>query len=259
MSARIPYQAPLPTRSGRPIPYQQAASRRSHPIRYQSSGALAPARVKAWQRLQIKGVVRPLSTSLATEVLIALRNLETPLVLELSADFCSVDLGVVCQSAQQGAVTRAIRGAVNQIDIVQAEEIPPPQHSFRLSCWIGQAGREEIQPLRDFDSFVECSIDPLGSIVEAVQPLRADEQLRIQYLRRPTPLERVTKAYSQLTVPLPAINWVEWLQKLGRAGPRGPRFEPKLQRMLEDRLNQPIFEAFISLWLDRQRTFPLER
>jgi len=185
--------------------------------------------------LRVTAPAQPLQPLVATAAVTALLATGRPLSLDLLATADRVELLVTSAPAHLEEVERALRGVAPDWELRRGAPTALAAAPRRLACCFAE--RPDWAPLRDV---AECAgVDPLGALLEAVQPLEVGESLLIRYVLQPVPAERRALARRGLTVPAAAADVFDLLARLLGAGSRVPRFEPRQQRLLEARLDTP--------------------
>ncbi len=234
MAPGIRYHKEPPTLRRLPFYAHDQAIKRSPPVPYKRS-PLAVRRPDRY-RLRLSGPVEELDPIVASDLFDSLHGLNLPLILEIAASDREISLGLISKASHADQVLRALRGSAPRLDVDLAD-CPPFSAARRLVTSFAQGDRWDIAPLRDIRDFAR--IDPLNQILESFLPLRTGEAVDIHLLISPLSRERLAQAEQQLYFNLHPL--LAFLMRV----PRGPypRFEPRLQRSLEERLyTQPCFE-----------------
>jgi hypothetical protein len=106
---------------------------------------------------------------------------------------------------------------------------------------IERSQAEDWMPIADVSAF--AAFDPLGAILEAVRPGQSTDRLEVRLLVRPVPAERKAAAQRDLTVTVGTGSMWDLIGMMLDNLPRAPRFEPRLQRIYEERLTRRAFEV----------------
>lgn len=173
-------------------------------------------------------------------VLTALHSAQALLSLEIRAWASGLEVALTCDHARAAEIPRAIRGAAPDWEIRAGEPVAAPGGCLRRIGRLARPGIPQWAPLRDAETFKEA--DPLAPLLEAVQPLAPDEQLLIRFLIQPARPAIQARLREEITEPVPPRDLVGLAFRLFERAPRVPRFEPRLQRSLEERLLAPAFE-----------------
>ncbi len=232
MTARIAYPRWVPDVPQRRIPYR----------------SVPPPRVLLGLRwLRLKAGPGRLEPDLAVEAMAALRGVGGPLGLGIQVSNVAIEVGVLCHAAQAAFVERAVRGVAQEWSVEVVEFVPSAQAPLQLVCPLEQPEQPDWAPLRDLRSFE--AVDPLASILEAVQPFHAGEGLMLLLLVRPADPARRQQAHRAITVPYPPQTLGDLIALARGKAARMGRFEPRWQRVLEDRLGEAVFEVQGAAWL----------
>jgi hypothetical protein len=135
---------------------------------------------------------------------------------------------------------RAIRGMAPLWEIEPSPQPLLSEAPLRLVCELRRLGQPDWAPLREANPHAEP--DPLGAILEAVQPLDESEYLWLGLVVQCASRQRVAAARKQLTQAAPITTASELLSQLVGTGQMVPRFEPRLQKLLEERLERQCLE-----------------
>lgn len=191
--------------------------------------------------LRLVAPYQPLDALNPSEIMAALHSTGMELSLEVRAGLGALDVGICCSARAGEEITRAILGVCPNWEISEGVPMEPPKGQLRLVCKMERTNAQAVAPMKDVK---ECGdLDPLAAVLEAVQPLAADEQLLIRYLVRPASPERKVKLSRDLTKTLPPGSPADLIFMLMGMEARVPRFEAGLQKILERRMAQPAFEV----------------
>jgi hypothetical protein len=191
--------------------------------------------------LHLVGPAAPLDPATCREALTALHGLGTLLSLELHAGPETIETILRCDARHVGVVTRALAGAASGWEIGPYPPFPPPIGRLRRVALLTRPDTSPWVPLKAVAEFPAS--DPIGGLLEAVQPLGAAEQLLIRYLIRPARPDCRLQALRDLTTPAPPRSLFDLVPLFADRGPRIPRFAASLHRVLERRLTDPAFEV----------------
>jgi hypothetical protein len=135
---------------------------------------------------------------------------------------------------------------------------PPPllPHPLLRAETFGRRVLPDWASLRDAKDFNDT--DPLSGVLEAMQPLASDERVLVRYVSSPASPERRRRALEDLTVPASPLTLPDLVFSALGVAPRVPRFEPRIQRQLEERLAEPAFEVFIHVCIGGSERTRLE-
>jgi len=200
---------------------------------------VAPAPQEA--HLHVVGPPQPVDAETVVSVLDSLLGVSAPITLWLLAREDCVEVGVNCESDKAAHVERAIRGATPHWELTRCPNPITPSAGFGLAATMSQATRPDWLPVRQIVTYKD--IDPLASFLEAAQPMAAGDELLILLHIRPASQSRQHQALWDLTVPAPPATAVDLVASMLGKGPRMRRFEPQIQRLLEERLSEPGFEV----------------
>lgn len=199
-----------------------------------------------YSRLMLRGPAQPLDPVHALELPLALFALQIPLTLQLLIHD-RAELAIICGADDTPVVLQAVHGADPTFDVTVEPHQPPTRVAERLIGSIQRSSHGDVLPLRDLDSF--DPIDPLNRIFGAALPLGGDT-FELRYLARPIDAVRFKQAASELTRPRVPLSFTEVIATLIGKGPRIARFEPRLQRQLEERLlAAPPVELLVAISL----------
>ncbi len=226
MSTRIRYRPSDPEPPRRPLAYRQAAAAPAPP----------PARLL---RLRVLAPAEALDPAVAVEALRALYATGATVGLEIAASATCAEAALICQSEQAPEVERALRGAAATWAFEPGALPESPDGALRLVGQMERPGQLDWAHLRDAASFGNA--DPLAAVLEAAQPLWQDERLAIEYRVRPASPAWCARLQEQLREPSPSAGLDGVLQILFQSIPQQARFEPRLQRQLEERLRGAAF------------------
>lgn len=193
------------------------------------------------RRLVIHPTPGLLDKALARELLLALASPHAPISLDLHIACDAVEQALVCQERHSTTFQRLIYGVAPAWDVGLVDEPPSPSTGLpSITSVLHASNRSDLAPFADLDAF--RASDPLTAIYEAVQPLTNDEALMVRYLVQPVRPERRQRAHSELFVKAPLLTPADLIAALFGRRYYLPRFEPRLQRQLEERLSEIAFE-----------------
>jgi hypothetical protein len=190
-------------------------------------------------RIRIIAPPAPLNPVLLDELIRSFICRAESLILELALTAESLSVSVLSPPDYVDYIERVIRGISTSWDF-ERDELPIiPSDALKLTSPITRPETPDVVPLKEISAFRD--LDPLLSIFEAARPLEDDEQLIIRYRIRPMNEDRWKAAKKDLTITLPFLTRL--LLRLSNEQATVPKFEPALQKTLEDRLEQLAFEV----------------
>lgn len=185
-------------------------------------------------------------------------SVREPVILELAVEPRLVTVSILCSDSLACELDRLIRGVFPYWEIEPTKVQPGPSAgALKLVAHLERPEMPDFIPSRRFDTYKQ---DPVASLLEACLPIHANEQVLIDYYVQPLTLERYNEACQGLTVPRPPTSPAEFFAMLFGHGARVPKFEPKLQKVFEEKMTAPAFEVVGTVTLispDREQ--PLSR
>ena len=182
----------------------------------------------------------PLRPTEPDSVLRALHAGNLAFTLEIFVAQETVRLAIGCPVALRDEVERAVRGTAPAWQLQRVDGAPRPRARCRLLLALARAAEDACLPL---PTLTPGESDPIGAVLEAVQPLAANEQMLIRFALRPASKDVVRRGALGLTGPaLPRNAFELGLSLLGNP-PRAPRFEPAIERTIQARLAEPAFNV----------------
>ncbi|TAK36763.1 MAG: DUF87 domain-containing protein [Chloroflexota bacterium] len=208
-----------------------------HPLRLiQGTGASGRS---SWSALSVHVPIKAVEPEPMTALMEHLHGLGTPFILQIVISYDLVDVRICAAASYIAQVERAIRAAVPDWNVVPSVLTHPATGSLRLISSIGPSDRPDWAPIRDLAD--NNGPDVVATLLAAIEPRMPDEQLVISYAVHPAGAEKRAAAFRALTQPATTEGVWGFVSVLLDSGPRSPRFEPRLQRRLEERLLQPTF------------------
>lgn len=214
--------------------------------------AAAPPR--ALQRFRLLAPPGPLSPASGVALLRALHALKTPLSLDLVVTSSLVELALTGPQESADRLARAVHGAVPTWSLDATAPLSAPAGRHRLVSTINHTTPAAWAPIANGASF--GAADPIAALIEAVQPLDADDQLLVRLFIEPAAPIRAQDLSRSITRAASPRDLVGVIGVLTGVAPRVARFEPAVQRRLTERLAAPAFQVALVVLLsgsDRTR------
>lgn len=191
-------------------------------------------------RYKLTGLKEPLNPSVWQAVLASFHSTNATVALEVYIAEHNIDFVLASNSAAIELLKRAVSGIMNDVAITPFQGFFP-QGKDPFVAVLHREGVPLWAPLRDIADFKD--IDPIGALLEAVQPLSPNEHVLLRFLSRPATADKYQKVYQGITRAIFSGTIWDLIALLGDKLPRGPKFEARLQQRLEDRLHRPLFEV----------------
>lgn len=196
------------------------------------------------------GIVTPAQSynpAQLTEIVAGLQALRQLAGLELRATAEQIQVSAHASDQYTPEVGRILRGRAPDWEVYP---LPPrPSLAAWSSSMTGVLVRPGVPDIAPLKSAADFRVDPLLAVLEAVQPQHEHDCLVIRYALSPASRKRVAAAFESLFMPPPSSNLWELFASISGRGPRVPRFASSLQKELEARLAEPLFEVlgFVTL------------
>ena len=196
----------------------------------------------AYGSMEVRAPRLPWGSTPAERVMAALHSLAIPVDVNIWVLADKVVTSVTVLENQCEQIERAVRGSSGWE--LYADETPDlmTQHGRQTRAYLlNHLNGQAAIPLRPL--IPAGDTDPLGPVLEAVQPVQPDESVLIRLRMRPASATELQREAEELTSRVLPVNLSELTATLWGAAPRAPRFEGALQQRLEDRLREPCFQV----------------
>ena len=191
-------------------------------------------------RYKLTGPKEPLNPSVWQAVIASFHSTNATVALEVYMAEHNIEFVMASDSAAIELLKRAVTGVMNDVAVSLFQGFFP-QGRDPIVAVLHREGAPLWTPLREIGDFKDT--DPIGVLLEAVQPLSPTEHILLRFLSRPASADKYQKVYKGITRAMFSGTIWDLIALLGDKLPRGPKFEARVQRRLEDRLHRPLFEV----------------
>ncbi len=192
-------------------------------VRCELSGPRGPLNAAIWQA--IFAAVHSTSATAALEIYVA----EDRVAFVVASDAASLEL-----------LKRAIGGVSQAVAITPFQPLTASGTHPMLAA-LHRAAVPLWAPLSTMEDFQDT--DPVGALLEAVQPLVSEESVLIRFVLRNASSTQYDKAYKGITRALYSGTIWDLFAMFTDSLRRGPKFQARVQRRLEERLERPLFDV----------------